>query len=133
MTEVITGLFILRSSFLFSLSSQDLLKLCFQSFLNNGKEEKFSLKWKMLFTYALKELRNKGSNITRLEIKLPHLAMLKKKSTTFVTPPIKRFSSHLIKWHIKKDLCRRGKRIPIGLLSLDRYLLGSGRIKLLST
>lgn len=46
------------------------MKLYFQIFLNNGREDKFALKWKLLFTYALKELRNEGSNIARLEIKL---------------------------------------------------------------
>lgn len=66
MTEKVIG-HLLGSSFLLFLSFQDLLKLCFQSFFNNSKEQNFSLKWKLLFTYAPKELMNKGSNIARLE------------------------------------------------------------------
>ena len=126
-TEKVIGL-LFRSSFLPYSSFQDLLKLHFQSFLNNDKEENFSLKWKLLFTYALKELRNKGSNIARLEIKLSHLAMLKEKRSTFIIPPIKSFSSHLIKLQIKKDLCRRGKIIPVDLLSLWKvFSSGQGK------
>lgn len=94
------------------------IEIMFSKFFQQWQEKMFSLKWKLLVTHALKELPNKGSNIARLEIKLSELAMLKEKRSTFIIPPIKSFISHLIKLKIEKDLCRRGKRIPIDLLSL---------------
>lgn len=77
-----------------------------------------SLKWKLLFTYALKELRNKEANIVRIETKLSDLAMLKvEKKNAFITCLFKNLLSYLIKLHIQRALCRRGKRMP-GLVCL---------------
>lgn len=105
------------------------MKLHFQIFLNNGKEDKFALKWKLLFTYALKELSNKGSNIEWLEIKLTDLAMLKEKKSTFLTFLFKRLISHLMKLQIQKDLYRRGRRVLADSLSLLKETFGQKKDK----
>lgn len=81
-----------RELFFTVLGLSGFIEVMFSKYVFTGKDEKFSLQWKLSVTYTLKELQNKGSNIASFGIKLSDLAVLKEKRSTFIIPLIKSFS-----------------------------------------